>query len=287
MKSTNSYTDMSFDDVIFEKRNREYGAYKLRQEYSRYLLLGFIAAVIVAIVSAVTPLLIYNKKPKDIIYYPTDFRYIDISADRLDDLPNPLEEIYLPSGAPAPRMPEPEDMNEIIEYAVPEIVDTLIPIEEWTQIVEDVLVNENDSLVEYNYDDDILYYADDYDFGLGDGSGRGLGDGVGEGAGSPFLIVEVMPSFRNGTIDSFRQWVQQQIVYPHEAIEQNIQGRVIFTFVVETDGSVSNVNIVKSLAPIIDEEVVRVINSSPTWSPGSQEGRAVRVRFSMSLNFLL
>jgi protein TonB len=95
-----------------------------------------------------------------------------------------------------------------------------------------------------------------------------------------------MPTFRGGDINKFRDWVQRRTNYPQAAIEQKIQGKVFLTFIIEPDGSVSNVTVVKGVAQIIDDEAVKAIQSSPKWSPGLQRGQAVRVRFSMWLNFI-
>ena len=94
-----------------------------------------------------------------------------------------------------------------------------------------------------------------------------------------------MPSFRGGDLNKFRDWVQKRTNYPHEAIEEQIEGKVFLTFIIETDGSVSNVTIVKGVDPLIDNEAVKAIQESPKWSPGLQRGQPVRVRYSMALNF--
>jgi protein TonB len=94
-----------------------------------------------------------------------------------------------------------------------------------------------------------------------------------------------MPSFKGGDINRFREWVQRRTTYPQIAIDRKIKGRVFLTFIVETDGSVTNVTIVKGVDPIIDDEAVKAIQASPKWSPGLQRGQPVRVRYSMSLLF--
>jgi len=102
-----------------------------------------------------------------------------------------------------------------------------------------------------------------------------------------FFIVEVMPSFKGGDLNKFSDWVRKRTNYPQAAVENRIEGKVYVTFVIETDGSVSNVTVVKGVDPLIDKEAVRTIQSSPKWSPGLQRGQAVRVRCSMALNFAL
>ena len=96
-----------------------------------------------------------------------------------------------------------------------------------------------------------------------------------------------MPSFKGGDLNKFREWVQKRTKYPQEALDRKVQGRVFLTFVVETDGSVSNVTVVKGVDPMIDNEAVRAIQGSPKWTPGLQRGQPVRVRYSMWLAFII
>jgi TonB family protein len=102
-----------------------------------------------------------------------------------------------------------------------------------------------------------------------------------------FVKVEVMPTFQGGDLMTFRKWVQGQLKYPAEALENGIAGRVYFTFVVERDGSVSNVNIIQSPHQSLSNEVIRAVLSSPKWEPGKQRGQAVRVKLTMSADFKL
>lgn len=103
----------------------------------------------------------------------------------------------------------------------------------------------------------------------------------------PYFLVEVMPTFRGGDVKKFREWIRNKVIYPQSAVNNKIEGKVYVTFIIETDGSVSNVFVVKSLDPSIDKIVVEAIQSSPKWSPGLHRGSAVRVQFSMWLNFAI
>ena len=102
-----------------------------------------------------------------------------------------------------------------------------------------------------------------------------------------FVVVEDMPTFRGGDVNKFREWVQQRIKYPQIAAENGIQGKVFIMFVVEPDGSVSNVTIMRGVDPALDQEAQRVVQTSPKWAPGKQRGAPVRVRFSITVNFQL
>ena len=105
----------------------------------------------------------------------------------------------------------------------------------------------------------------------------------------PFLVTEKMPSFRSGEIKDFRNWIQMHIQYPAEAMKNNIQGRVIVSFIVEKDGSVSNILVLQSPDKLLADEARRVIASSPAgaWTPGEQRGEKVRVKYTLPVDFYL
>ena len=105
----------------------------------------------------------------------------------------------------------------------------------------------------------------------------------------PFLITEVMPSFQGGDLSAFRQWVQMHVRYPAEAMKQNIQGRVVTSFIIEKDGSVSNINVLQSPGKLLSDEASRVIGNVPAdaWAPGRQRGQAVRVKLTVPVDFRL
>jgi periplasmic protein TonB len=102
-----------------------------------------------------------------------------------------------------------------------------------------------------------------------------------------FFIVEDMPDFQGGGQDGFRNYIAQNLRYPQIAAENGIQGRVFVQFVVEADGSVSNAEIVRGVDPSLDREALRVVMSSPRWTPGRQRGEPVRVAFTFPINFVL
>src|SRR5690554_673677 len=101
-----------------------------------------------------------------------------------------------------------------------------------------------------------------------------------------FVVVEEQPEFPGG-LDAMMKFLADSIVYPAEAKEKGIQGRVICNFVVMNDGSISDVEIVRGVDPVIDAEAVRVLESMPNWKPGKQRGQAVNVRFTLPVVFRL
>ena len=99
-------------------------------------------------------------------------------------------------------------------------------------------------------------------------------------------VVEQMPAFP-GSPYALYEFLTQSIQYPEEARKNSIQGRVIVTFVVEKDGSITNARVVKSVDPLLDAEALRVINVMPKWNPGKQNGEPVRVKYTVPVSFKL
>ena len=101
-----------------------------------------------------------------------------------------------------------------------------------------------------------------------------------------FDVVEQMPSFSGGP-SALMQFLSSNIKYPVVAEENGVQGRVVCTFVVERDGSITDVRVIKSVDPSLDKEAVRVVKSMPKWIPGKQNGSAVRVKYTVPVTFRL
>ena len=111
-------------------------------------------------------------------------------------------------------------------------------------------------------------------------------EGTNRDTNKPYDVAEVMPQFPGGTGKLF-EFLSMNVKYPVEAEKNDVQGRVIVTFVVEKDGEVSNAKVVKSVHPALDAEALRVINAMPKWTPGMQNGEAVRVKYTVPVTFRL
>lgn len=101
-----------------------------------------------------------------------------------------------------------------------------------------------------------------------------------------FEVVEQMPSFPGGDA-ALLSWLKDNLRYPVVAQENGVQGRVIVSFVVERDGSITDVQVARSKDPSLDKEAVRVVKSMPKWNPGKQNGSTVRVKYNLPVNFRL
>lgn len=254
----------SFDDLIFESRNREYGAYQLRKNYIRVIAAGTVISTLFACAVVIIP---FTLRPDPEEFVLGGGRFVSMTMENLEP---PKEEEFYVTAPPEP--PKSEAAQEIVKYVPPEVVDTVFDMENLTPATDVVLAQSDASQSEF--------------------SGPGFGDELFEGEGGyggdePFIMVEVMPSFRGGDINKFREYIQKRTNYPQEALDKKIQGRVFLTFIIETNGSVSNVTVVKGVDPLIDNEAIKAIQSSPNWSPGLQRGQPVRVRYSMWLSFII
>lgn len=253
---------LNFDDLLFEKRNREYGAFQLRKRYNAVVFSSIIIATALFSIAVILP---FSIRPKNEKVFNAGFSYVPVQMEQFE----PPQEILVPPSAPPP--PQVKE-QEVTAYVPPVIIDSIIPITSTLPTadqLETIPVNENSDIT-----------------GSGSGDDQ-LGMIGGEPSDDPFFVVEVMPSFKGGDINKFREWVMKRTNFPQEAIDKKIKGRVVLTFIVETDGTVSNVQIVQGVDPLIDNEALKAIQSSPKWTPGLQRGQPVRVRYLFPMNFVL
>jgi protein TonB len=242
---------LDFDDLLFKSRNMDYGAYQLRKRYNSVVVAGIILASLVVSSAVVLPFILSSRSDRVL---SGGIRYVQVQMENLEP---PIDKIIVP---PPPPPPDAARMQEIVKYVPPVVVDTLLPLETSQATTDEFLAQSTNENIEANA------------IGTGDDLLSGQ-DGMAND--DAFFLVEVMPSFKGGDINKFREWVQRRTNYPQIAIENKIQGRVFLTFIVETDGIVSSVTVVKA------------IQASPKWSPGLQRGLPVRVRYSMWLSFAL
>lgn len=101
-----------------------------------------------------------------------------------------------------------------------------------------------------------------------------------------YQVVEQQPSFPGGREELFK-YLAYNVKYPIDAAKNKIEGRVLVTFVVEHDGSISNVNVANSVYPSLDKESIRVVSGMPKWIPGKANGKTVRVKYTIPITFRL
>jgi TonB family protein len=103
----------------------------------------------------------------------------------------------------------------------------------------------------------------------------------------PFAELEKKPSFRGGDANEFSKWVNSQLIYPKTAKKNGVQGRVTLQFTIETNGRVTNVEVIRGVDESLDKEAVRVVSNSPRWKPGYLDGKPVRVTYTFPVIFQL
>ncbi len=154
---------------------------------------------------------------------------------------------------------------------IPAISDIIDIVEDDIQVEDNVLNLEDDA----NLGVELVDYVSEVE------------EEVVEEEAIPFAIVEEKPKFQGGDANTFSVWVNKHLVYPEVARENGVSGRVVLQFTVNTDGSISNVKVVRGVDPALDKEAVRVIQSSPKWTPGKQRDRSVKVSYTFPVVFQL
>lgn len=103
----------------------------------------------------------------------------------------------------------------------------------------------------------------------------------------PFILVEDKPKFKGGDANAFSKWVNERLVYPQICIENGVSGRVTLSFTIKADGTLADAKVLRGVDPALDKEALRVVNSSPKWTPGKQRDRAVAVTYTFPVIFQL
>lgn len=268
-----------WSDLLFENRNKEYGAYVLRHQTGNRNLAS-ILAILVFVAAIVSLLVIKNEYD----------RYVAKHTVVVYD--QGMETSNLKNKAPEVKRAEPirrENIEEVVEkikcsikFVAPVIKkdDEVDPKDEMR--TQDEIMKSKVSISVF----DVLN-------GSEDGEVLRAKQMLVTEPVKPkveeykvFEVVEQMPSFPGGDV-ALMQYLSKNIKYPPVAEEMGIQGRVICTFVVERDGSVSDIRIARSVDPSLDKEAIRVVSGMPKWIPGRQNGQSVRVKYTLPVTFRL
>jgi len=268
--------DNSWVDLVFEGKNHAYGAYQLRKETGKRnlyaILTMFAIALIIAAVVAVKGV-VENAMKNDVA----------IEADvELSKLAEKKEAKVEKKEEPKVEKIEVEKVKSSVKFVPPVIKkDNEVKPEEELKSQEE-LNKTNTAIGAFDVK------------GNDEAAGEVLKakeviaqpEPPKEEETKVFDVVEQMPSFPGGP-SALMQYLASNIKYPVVAEENGVQGRVIVTFVVEKDGSITDVRVVKSVDPSLDKEAQRVVKSMPKWIPGKQNGSAVRVKYTVPVTFRL
>ena len=248
----------SFDDIVFENRNKAYGSYEIRKKYSRTMALSMIIGIIIVVTAAIVP---YIRAKNVAMVKARDAN--EVIAQMANDI---NQEAAAPPPPPPP--PPPSEQQTVVKYVAPVIVDSVKP-EEATRFMT------ADDVVETTVDAEVVEVIEQIKEEVQEEAPREV-----------FVVVEEMPSFPGGDIELLR-FINDNINYPELAKENNIQGKVILRFCVTYKGTVDQVSIVRGVDPSLDQEAVRVVKMLPLWKPGKQGGKPVNVWYSLPVSFVL
>jgi protein TonB len=249
----------AFDDIVFEDRNKEYGAYRLRKKYNRNVLIALLIGTIILGTAVITPYL--NAKAAENRTKRQE-RQVEIKMENLDQ---PAETV----APPPPPPPPPQDVAQQAKYVPPVVVDSVKPEE----VVQ--LMTADQAQVEVQ-DEEVVEIVEVAKEEVEEEDPEA----------EPFVVVEEMPMYPGGEIELLK-WIMEHTQYPEVAKENNIQGKVIVRFCVTSKGTVDRVSILKGVDPELDKEAIRVVQQLPAFKPGKQGGKPVPVWYMVPINFTL
>ena len=268
--------DNGWVDLVFEGKNQAYGAYQLRKNTGarnlKALIVMFAAFIIIAaIVYAKVSIENYIASQNASIEADVELANLadkqEATAEKKDEPEVEKIEIEKVKSSVAFTVPEIKKDNEVKDDQEMKSQDEL---QETNTAIGAFTVEGNDETAEVKHVEEKIAEPEP----------------VKEEETKVFDVVEQMPSFPGGQ-SALLQYLSSNIKYPVVAEENGVQGRVIVTFVVEKDGSITDVRVVKSVDPSLDKEAQRVVKSMPKWIPGKQNGSAVRVKYTVPVTFRL
>lgn len=249
----------AFDDIVFEARNKEYGAYKLRKRYNRNVSIALLIGILILATAIITPYL--NAKASENRTKRAE-RQVVVKMENLDQ---PNQQV----APPPPPPPPPTDVVQQQRYVPPQVVDSIKPEDVKQLMTADQAQTEvtNKEVVEV-----VQQVKEEVQ--------------EAEAEQTPFVVVEEMPMFPGGD-PALLAYIAANTQYPEIAKENNIQGKVIVRFCVTSKGGVNQVSVLKGVDPELDKEAIRVVTTLPLFKPGKQGGKPVPVWYMVPIAFTL
>lgn len=266
----------NLDDIVFEGRNKAYGAYQLRRDYQSNMakasgltlgLCGLLFAAWVAWPAAQVPPVLITEKP-----------LVDPIRPPVMETEKPKQAVLAPAH-PQPRAAAAPPAPAIATRVAP---DELVPLPPAEKPQQKTPVDGAAGIATPGTAD-----------GLAAGAATGLPTGTTDGEAKPdvapaateaFTFVEKMPEFAGGQAALLR-YLRDHLRYPSQALREQAEGRVFMSFVVRADGTIAEATVLKGLGYGLDEEALRVVRQMPAWTPGYQAQHAVAVRFTLPITF--
>jgi periplasmic protein TonB len=251
----------SFEDIIFENRNKEYGAYELRQKYSKRGTIAMIIALVIVSFAVGGPLIagiIEQGKYNRYLEKNTTMNIENIKVDREDIAPPPP--------------PPPPVAVEQVRFTAPKIVNELTEPDQELASFDDLAKGANTGSIDTTTK--VIIQIEEPTEKIVDEEAVEI------------IHVQEKPVFPGGDA-ALLKYIAENTKYPALAQEQGIEGKVYIRFVVTKTGEIGNATVMRQMDPSLDEEALRVVKTLPKWTPGKNNGNPVNVWFIIPVRFQL
>src|SRR5687768_3994521 len=261
MKASSNVMAQRWEDLIFENRNKAYGAYVLRTVYTKNVLKGVGLTIVIVALLFYSPDIIALFKGAEVVEKapPRKLVYTELSAPPPIDKPKP----------PPPQIQLPK-LQKVIKFVPPKVVKEEV-VEE-IPTIEEIKQNEV-AAVEIEGTEEVVFEEP-------------VEQVVVEDENKIFMVVEQQPEFEGG-YEAMMNFIKKNMRYPASARRMGIDGTVYVSFVVGKDGSINEVKVLRGISADCDKEAVRVVQMMPNWRAGKQNGKPVFVRFNLPIKFKL
>lgn len=255
-------------DIVFESKNKSYGAYKMRQTSSKRHIISFLVILLLFAFFAYLPTFIelvefyvFQRTQSD--YIVEDYKYITESLTEVEL--QQLQKQYIPNQAKSQvksikshqQVQNVQDIKSQIPIIVDgSLLDDQYPEDLQTDTTLDESENKQTEEMESNTDDGL------------------------------YLVVEEMAAFPGGE-PGLMDYIYKNLRYPYTAANNKIENCVICTFIIDANGAVTQVEVIQSAHPLLDKEALRVVKSLPKWKPAKQHGRFIKVKYTLPIIFRL
>lgn len=254
----------NIDEVVFEGRNKSYGAFFLRANNNKFVSIALSIAVIAISAATIIPFLLFKEASSNNVEKSVGAEFANMEAPKTDEEAPP----------PPPPPPPPEVMEQKVKFTAPII--TADTVEDTGLLNQDELNQQStNTSIDINPVETNEIVVEEVENKV-----------IEQAPPPPFTFVEVMPRFEGGD-EAMYAYIYSNIVYPQIAKETGISGTVVVTFVVEKDGSITEVTLLKDIGGGCGDEAIRLIKAMPKWIPGKQNGIPVSVQFCLPIKFEL
>ncbi len=275
-------TSREWREIVFEGKNKEFGAYKIREaspaRHTKAVVSVLVAVGIILVLLILSISGVFAKPEEDTVAVSTVQELVTMETE--EEIEEEIEEETF-------QLPEPEEIVAPEEVANQQQVTALLIVED-EQLEEEKQVKNQDEVL----DNEAAVGAVDITEGTNDLNKVMVKEEViaepkvEEEQPMSISMVEQKPQFAGGEAAMYK-WLSDNIVYPPAAAEEGVSGRVVVEFVVGKDGSISNVRVVRSRHTALDKEALRVVKAMPNWIPGRNNGQPVKVTYTLPVTFKL